>query len=285
MMKRKNNDPNGVEPAGQSGNKTPSDENPKRRRQPTEDNKTGRPEAQAETEDLLLTNTVTTTQENNEKKKKNTSTTSTARKNVKITKQEYRKQFIHQKIRSKNENKGSGNGGSNMCHQCQKNNKGKVVRCMKCERKRYCLPCMTRCVFLESTSSNAMIDNWKSISKRGVFLPCPCNKENMGWILIHPLMIVAAAKYPKMSEEAFAQACPVCRENCNCKGCLRLDVPLKDTNRLKLEFSDSEKFQYSKHILQALLPFLRQFNEEQTREMEIEAKIQGIFYWTFEFHG
>lgn len=105
-MKRKKNDPNGVEPAGQPGNKTPSDENPKRRRQPTEDNKTGRPEAQAETEDLLLTNTVTTTQENNEKKKKkNTSTTSTARKNVKITKQKYRKQFVHQKIRSKNENK------------------------------------------------------------------------------------------------------------------------------------------------------------------------------------
>ncbi|PQP97507.1 hypothetical protein Pyn_14485 [Prunus yedoensis var. nudiflora] len=39
--------------------------------------------------------------------------------------------------------------------------------------------------------------------------------------------------YPQMSEDAIAEACPVCRGNCNCKACLRLDVP-------KLQFCISE---------------------------------------------
>nr|XP_033511093.1 lysine-specific demethylase JMJ25-like isoform X2 [Nicotiana tomentosiformis] len=33
---------------------------------------------------------------------------------------------------------------SNMCHQCQRNDKGRVVRCTRCRTKRYCVPCMTR---------------------------------------------------------------------------------------------------------------------------------------------
>ncbi|CAI9760299.1 unnamed protein product [Fraxinus pennsylvanica] len=33
---------------------------------------------------------------------------------------------------------------SNMCHQCQRNDKGRVVRCTTCETKRYCVPCMVR---------------------------------------------------------------------------------------------------------------------------------------------
>nr|KAJ0207318.1 hypothetical protein LSAT_V11C500254210 [Lactuca sativa] len=32
---------------------------------------------------------------------------------------------------------------SDMCHQCQRNDKGRVVRCQKCTTKRYCVPCMT----------------------------------------------------------------------------------------------------------------------------------------------
>jgi hypothetical protein len=31
-----------------------------------------------------------------------------------------------------------------MCHQCQRNDKGRVVRCLKCKRKRYCIPCLTK---------------------------------------------------------------------------------------------------------------------------------------------
>ncbi|PIA35430.1 hypothetical protein AQUCO_03500063v1 [Aquilegia coerulea] len=34
--------------------------------------------------------------------------------------------------------------GSSMCHQCQRNDKGKVVRCKKCKEKRYCFPCLQK---------------------------------------------------------------------------------------------------------------------------------------------
>ncbi|KAJ8544171.1 hypothetical protein K7X08_035701 [Anisodus acutangulus] len=116
---------------------------------------------------------------------------------------------------------------SNMCHQCQRNDKGRVVRCTKCKTKRYCVPCMT---------------TW----------------------------------YPGMPEEAFAESCPVCCQNCNCKSCLRLDGPIRALKNLKFEISKEEKVEYSKFILQKLLPFLRRFNAEQVMETEIEAKIRGL---------
>lgn len=50
---------------------------------------------------------------------------------------------------------------------------------------------------------------------------------------------------------------------------------LKD---LKLEFGDEEKIQYSKYILQMLLPFLKRFHAEQLAEKEMEAKIHGIAF-------
>nr|GME09095.1 lysine-specific demethylase JMJ25-like isoform X2 [Ipomoea batatas] len=118
---------------------------------------------------------------------------------------------------------------SNMCHQCQRNDKGRVVRCTNCRTKRYCVPCMTR------------------------------------W-------------YPGMSEEAFAEKCPVCLQNCNCKACLRLEGPIRELKEKKFEVSKEEQDQYSKYILLVLLPFLRQFKAEQIMEKEIEAKIQGNPY-------
>lgn len=49
---------------------------------------------------------------------------------------------------------------------------------------------------------------------------------------------------------------------------------LKD---LTLKFNDEEKIQYSKYIVQMLLPYLKQFHAEQLVEKEMEAKIHGIF--------
>ncbi|KAK1386852.1 JmjC domain-containing protein [Heracleum sosnowskyi] len=116
---------------------------------------------------------------------------------------------------------------SNMCHQCQRNDKGRVVKCRNCKWKRYCVPCMT---------------TW----------------------------------YPKMTEEDFAKLCPVCQVNCNCKRCLRLEVLKKDKEKFDLKFTDEEKIQYSKYIIPMLLPFLKQFNEEQMNEKQIEANIRGL---------
>ncbi|KAL7101870.1 hypothetical protein ACP275_08G081800 [Erythranthe tilingii] len=114
----------------------------------------------------------------------------------------------------------------NTCHQCKRNDKGRVVRCTKCDSKRFCVPCMTR------------------------------------W-------------YPQMPEEAFAEACPVCRNNCNCKSCLQLDGPIRHL-KLKLHYADKVKMEYSKYMLRMLLPFLKQFHEEQLAEKEMEANIQGL---------
>ncbi|XP_022884392.1 lysine-specific demethylase JMJ25-like [Olea europaea var. sylvestris] len=116
---------------------------------------------------------------------------------------------------------------SNMCHQCQRNDKGRVVRCKKCTSKRYCIPCLT---------------TW----------------------------------YPQMSEEAIEEACPVCLNNCNCKRCMRLDGPIRHLKNLELKFTEEEKVQYSKFMLQLLLPFLKKFNAEQSAEKDVEAEIKGL---------
>ncbi|PWA93581.1 JmjC domain-containing protein [Artemisia annua] len=114
---------------------------------------------------------------------------------------------------------------SNMCHQCQRNDKGDVVRCQNCQTKRYCYPCMKR------------------------------------W-------------YPGMTEEMFAERCPVCLDICNCKGCLR-DVRPNVKEKIKFEPSADQKVQYSVYILHVLLPFLKRLNDEHIKEKMVEAKIQG----------
>ncbi|CAH9116832.1 unnamed protein product [Cuscuta epithymum] len=43
----------------------------------------------------------------------------------------------------KNDNNGKG-VESNTCHQCQRNDKGRVVRCTSCKARRYCVPCIKR---------------------------------------------------------------------------------------------------------------------------------------------
>ncbi|XAR73094.1 hypothetical protein NMG60_11006936 [Bertholletia excelsa] len=126
---------------------------------------------------------------------------------------------------SKSLNKEGNQKESNMCHQCQRNDKGRVVRCTSCNRKRYCIPCMGR------------------------------------W-------------YPKMTEDDFAEKCPVCRDNCNCKSCLRLDLPSKNVDSEK--FGKEEEVPHSKYILHSLLPFLRNFNREQMMEKDVEARIRGL---------
>nr|XP_043606770.1 lysine-specific demethylase JMJ25-like [Erigeron canadensis] len=80
--------------------------------------------------------------------------------------------------------------------------------------------------------------------------------------------------YPNMTPEMFAECCPVCLDNCNCKGCLR-DVLPKVKGKIKFEPSADQKVQYSIYILHVILPFLKRLNEDYLKEKLIESKIQG----------
>ncbi|XP_042500782.1 lysine-specific demethylase JMJ25-like isoform X2 [Macadamia integrifolia] len=130
-------------------------------------------------------------------------------------------------MKSKKRNKDGIDEESSMCHQCQRNDKGRVVRCKNCRRKRYCIPC---------------IQNW----------------------------------YPKLTENSIENLCPFCRGNCNCKACLRADKRLMELRNSKIELTEDEKVKHSKYLLCLLLPFLKRFVQEQTKEKEIEARIQGL---------
>ncbi|MED6213932.1 hypothetical protein PIB30_098233, partial [Stylosanthes scabra] len=113
-----------------------------------------------------------------------------------------------------------------MCHQCQRNDKGGVVRCKKCNRKRYCLPC---------------IANW----------------------------------YPHMKPDDFVE-CPVCRNNCNCKACLRSTDLIKELKENRGKSSHHKRVDFSLYLLKCILPYIKQLDKEQTAEKEFEAKRQGV---------
>lgn len=55
-------------------------------------------------------------------------------------------------------------------------------------------------------------------------------------------------------------------------------VLLQNLKNLELNISEDEIFEHYQYVLQILLPFLQQLNEEQMAEKQLEAKRQGIFY-------
>ncbi|KAF9624000.1 hypothetical protein IFM89_007698 [Coptis chinensis] len=69
-------------------------------------------------------------------------------------------------------------GDSLMCHQCQRNDKGPVVRCMKCKVKRYCHTCL-KCFILERNNSKRELNEEEEInySKYLVHLLLPFLKQ------------------------------------------------------------------------------------------------------------
>ncbi|XP_057516242.1 lysine-specific demethylase JMJ29-like [Amaranthus tricolor] len=83
--------------------------------------------------------------------------------------------------------------------------------------------------------------------------------------------------YPNKTEEYFAESCPVCRGNCNCKACLRLEGLIRVMlGNQKLHFREDDEKKHSLYLLQAVFPYLKQFNEEQMTEKEEEARIRGV---------
>ncbi|KAI3864302.1 hypothetical protein MKX03_004510 [Papaver bracteatum] len=58
------------------------------------------------------------------------------------------------------------------------------------------------------------------------------------------------------------------------KGCLRIGLKSVEASERKIQ--PEEKIKYSKYLLKCLLPVLRQINQEQVIEKEVEATIQGL---------
>ncbi|KNA19484.1 hypothetical protein SOVF_061170 isoform B [Spinacia oleracea] len=85
--------------------------------------------------------------------------------------------------------------------------------------------------------------------------------------------------YPQMTEEQIAQACPLCLGNCNCKSCLRMEGSTKYQVKDGYNVRQEVKIDHSKYLLRIILPLLKQFNQEQMTEKEIEAKIQVEYLW------
>ncbi|KAG6499453.1 hypothetical protein ZIOFF_039241 [Zingiber officinale] len=131
-----------------------------------------------------------------------------------------------------------------MCHQCQRNDKGRVVWCTSCDKKRFCIPCISHCV---------KIQNNISLSSLNFCI----------WFVMY--------RYPHLTEADIAAECPFCRGNCNCKACLRMISLTKPTRNV---INEADKIKFQLYTLHLLLPWLKEMLQEQDVEKEIEAKIQ-----------
>ncbi|CAL4917856.1 unnamed protein product [Urochloa decumbens] len=80
--------------------------------------------------------------------------------------------------------------------------------------------------------------------------------------------------YPDLSEGDFAAKCPYCRQNCNCKACLRMLRGVEEAPRKEITVENHVR--YACHVVRLLLPWLRKLQQEQMKEKELEAKIKGV---------
>ncbi|KAL9452632.1 hypothetical protein AB3S75_008426 [Citrus x aurantiifolia] len=77
------------------------------------------------------------------------------------------------------------------------------------------------------------------------------------------------------TQEDVKKACPVCRGTCGCKACSSSqyrDIDYKDLLKANNEVDKVLHFHY---LICMLLPIVRQINQDQNVELEIEAKIKG----------
>ncbi|XP_017980676.1 PREDICTED: lysine-specific demethylase JMJ25 isoform X3 [Theobroma cacao] len=82
--------------------------------------------------------------------------------------------------------------------------------------------------------------------------------------------------YPQFSEEAIAESCPFCRKNCNCRQCLQSNKLMEDVKNSGMPSNKEEKINHLNYLISLLYPFLKQFYEEQKKEIVLEAKIKGL---------
>ncbi|XP_063947510.1 uncharacterized protein LOC108218781 [Daucus carota subsp. sativus] len=79
--------------------------------------------------------------------------------------------------------------------------------------------------------------------------------------------------YPERTILDAKNACPSCCRNCNCKPCLQADMIHTDT---RYEVDENIRLQRLLYLLQKTLPLLRHIQEEQSCELDVESRIQGV---------
>ncbi|KAH6777910.1 hypothetical protein C2S51_009222 [Perilla frutescens var. frutescens] len=72
------------------------------------------------------------------------------------------------------------------------------------------------------------------------------------------------------------EACPACRNICNCGACLKPGMANKKLPIPDLKLGTAEKIKYSHDIVRVLLPSLKKFVSEENMEREHEARFQGL---------
>ncbi|XP_037452916.1 lysine-specific demethylase JMJ25-like isoform X1 [Triticum dicoccoides] len=86
-------------------------------------------------------------------------------------------------------------------------------------------------------------------------------------------MVCIKRWYPHLTVDDFVNSCPFCRNNCNCKTCLRKNIIDKVD---KWQVSEEDIVKFSHRNLHFLLPWLKDFHHEQIQEKSVEATIKGI---------
>ncbi|KAH6769436.1 hypothetical protein C2S51_014772 [Perilla frutescens var. frutescens] len=72
------------------------------------------------------------------------------------------------------------------------------------------------------------------------------------------------------------EACPACRNICNCGACLKPGMANKKLPIPDLKLGTAEKIKHSHDIVRVLLPSLKKFVAEENMEREHEARFQGL---------
>lgn len=129
-----------------------------------------------------------------------------------------------------------------------------------------CTGSKERCSPINEKGNGDHLKCHQCMRKRTIVVPCTKCKKKM-----YCLQCIKQW-YPHLEEVEVSRLCPFCRRNCNCNVCLHSSGIIKTSKR---DISGREKIHHLQYLIHSLLPYLKQICEEQTKEMEIEAKIQG----------
>ncbi|KAK3011119.1 hypothetical protein RJ639_012678 [Escallonia herrerae] len=140
----------------------------------------------------------------------------------------------------------------NKCHWCRRSGYRILIKCSSCRKLLFCIDCIAeRSVFfifvLVGLDEHVFVMEFSNAH-------------------VNPLYF---------DKQEVQERCPVCRGTCSCRACSTnlSKNKHKDFNRDKKKV---DKIQQLYYLIHMLLPVLKQINQDQSIELEIEAKTKGI---------